>query len=372
MMRRADQTVTVAGFVEIWNLVFMEFNQAVDGSRTPLKQKNIDTGMGLERLAAIVQRAENIYSTDLFTPLIDEAAAIAGVTYGQDADVDRALRIMAEHARSGAFLIMDGVTPGNEGRDYVLRRVLRRGIRFGQRIGVTEPFFGRIVTEAVIPLMAAAYPGLLSAQDHIVRTVTREEEQFSRTLSVGAVLLDEVVQQLQEQGKTIVPGDALFRLYDTYGFPPEMAEEIATDHGMAADREGFHREMDAQRERGRAATTFSGGAESSEAYRLLANLSTQFTGYDHGRDDSTITGLIVGGGLTETASQHQQVEVVTARTPFLSRGRRPGWRRWRGSIPRWDCPHHGHAAPRAGETGVHRSYRRGPGGNAERRRQGHA
>ena len=307
-------------FVEIWNLVFMEFNQAVDGSRTPLEQKNIDTGMGLERLAAIVQRAENIYSTDLFTPLIDEAAAIAGVTYGQDADVDRALRIMAEHARSGAFLIMDGVTPGNEGRDYVLRRVLRRGIRFGQRIGVTEPFFGRIVTEAVIPLMAAAYPGLLSAQDHIVRTVTREEEQFSRTLSVGAALLDEVVQQLQEQGKTIVPGDALFRLYDTYGFPPEMAEEIATDHGMAADREGFHREMDAQRERGRAATTFSGGAESSEAYRLLASLSTQFTGYDHGRDDSTITGLIVGGGLTETASQHQQVEVVTARTPFYPEG----------------------------------------------------
>ena len=307
-------------FVEIWNLVFMEFDQAEDGSRTPLEQKNIDTGMGLERLAAIIQRSENIYATDLFQPLIAAAAGIAGVEYGTDAETDRALRVMAEHARSGAFLIMDGVTPGNEGRGYVLRRMLRRGIRFAQSLGVNEPFLGHIITEAVIPLMAPAYPALNDARDHIVQTVTREEEQFSRTLSVGTALLDEVMARMEADGETVVPGDALFRLYDTYGFPVELAEEIALDHGMSVDRDGFQQEMDAQRARGREAATFGGGAEGSEAYRLLSGLETQFTGYQVSRDESAVTGLIVGGGVAESASQHQQIEIVTARTPFYPEG----------------------------------------------------
>ncbi len=307
-------------FVEIWNLVFMEFDQAEDGSRTPLEQKNIDTGMGLERLAAIIQRAENIYATDLFQPVIARAEAIAGFGYGQDGETDRALRVMAEHARSGAFLIMDGVTPGNEGRGYVLRRMLRRGIRFAQRLGVNEPFLGRIITEAVIPQMASAYPALIDARDHIVQTVTREEEQFQRTLSVGIALLDEVMARMEADAESVVPGDTLFRLYDTYGFPVELAEEIALDRGMSVDREGFQQEMDEQRARGRAATTFGGGAEGSEAHRLLSGLSTQFTGYDVARDESTVTGLIVGGGVTESASRHQQVEIVTARTPFYPEG----------------------------------------------------
>ena len=307
-------------FVEIWNLVFMEFDQAEDGSRTPLEQKNIDTGMGLERLAAIIQRSENIYATDLFQPLIADAAGIAGVEYGTDAETDRALRVMAEHARSGAFLIMDGVTPGNEGRGYVLRRMLRRGIRFAQSLGVNEPFLGHIITESVIPLMAPAYPALNDARDHIVQTVTREEEQFSRTLSVGTALLDEVMARMEADGETVVPGDALFRLYDTYGFPVELAEEIALDRGMSVDRDGFQQEMDAQRARGRASTTFGDGAEGSEAYRLLSGLEAQFTGYQVSRDESAVTGLIVGGGVAESASQHQQIEIVTARTPFYPEG----------------------------------------------------
>ncbi len=307
-------------FVEIWNLVFMEFDQAEDGTRTPLEKKNIDTGMGLERLAAIIQRAENIYSTDLFRPLIESAESISGTVYGTDAETDRALRVMAEHARSGAFLIMDGVTPGNEGRGYVLRRMLRRGIRFAQSLGVNEPFLGRIITEAVIPLMSPAYPALNDAVDHIVQTVTREEEQFQRTLSVGTALLDEVMARLESDGETVAPGDALFRLYDTYGFPVELAEEILADRGLTADREGFQQEMEAQRERGRAATSFGGGAEGSEAYRLLSSLTTQFTGYEVARDESNVTGLIVGGGVAESASQQQQVEIVTARTPFYAEG----------------------------------------------------
>ncbi len=307
-------------FVEIWNLVFMEFDQAEDGTRTPLEQKNIDTGMGLERLAAIIQRADNIYSTDLFQPLIASAASIASVEYGKDAETDRGLRVMAEHARSGAFLIMDGVTPGNEGRGYVLRRMLRRGIRFAQSLGVNQPFLGQIITEAVIPLMAPAYPALNDARGHIVQTVTREEEQFQRTLSVGTALLDEVMARMESDGESVVPGDALFRLYDTYGFPVELAEEIALDREMSVDHEGFQREMEAQRTRGREATSFGGGAEGSEAYRLLSSLTTQFTGYEVARDESNVTGLIVGGGVAESASQRQQVEIVTARTPFYAEG----------------------------------------------------
>ena len=307
-------------FVEIWNLVFMEFDQSEDGSRAPLAKKNIDTGMGLERLATVIQRVENIYATDLFKPMVMEAAAVAARSYGEDPETNRALRVMAEHARSAAFLIMDGVAPGNEGRGYVLRRMLRRGIRFAQRLGVTEPFLGRIITQAVIPLMAAAYPALSDAKDHIVQTVTREEEQFQRTLSVGTALLNEVMARMEAEGESVVPGEALFRLYDTYGFPVELAEEVAADRGLTVDREGFQSQMEAQRVRGRAATSFSGGPESVEGYRLLSGLMTQFTGYEQARDESTITGLIVGGGLAESASHLQQVQVVTARTPFYPEG----------------------------------------------------
>ena len=329
-------------FVEIWNLVFMEFDQAEDGSRTPLEQKNIDTGMGLERLAAIIQRAENIYATDLFEPVIARAAAIAGVSYGTDAETDRALRVMAEHARSGAFLIMDGVTPGNEGRGYVLRRMLRRGIRFAQRLGVNEPFLGRIITDAVIPQMASAYPALIDALDHIVQTVTREEEQFQRTLSVGIALLDEVMARMEAGAESVVPGDTLFRLYDTYGFPVELAEEIALDRGMSVDRDGFQQEMEAQRARGRAATTFGGGAEGSEAHRLLSGLSTQFTGYDVARDESTVTGLIVGRWRDRISLPASAGGDRHGSHAVLSGGWRAGWRCRRDTRPLRPCPHHGH------------------------------
>ncbi len=307
-------------FVEIWNLVFMEFDQAEDGSRTPLEQKNIDTGMGLERLATIIQQAENIYATDLFAPIIAEAAALASAEYGKEPETDRALRVMAEHARSGAFLIMDGVTPSNEGRGYVLRRLLRRGIRFAQQMGLNEPFLGRMITRAIVPLMAPAYPSLTDARDHIVQTVTREEEQFQRTLSVGTALLDEVMARMDANAETVIPGDTLFRLYDTYGFPVELAQEIARDRGMGVDKDAFQQEMEAQRTRGRATTSLGSGSVGSETYRLLSSLSTAFTGYELGRDESTIAGLIVGGGISESASQLQQVEIVTARTPFYPEG----------------------------------------------------
>lgn len=306
-------------FVEIWNLVFMEYDQATDGTRTPLASKNIDTGMGLERLTAVIQDVDNVYDTDLFLRLIERAVEIAGRPYGEDEATDRALRTMVEHARSVAFLIADGVIPGNEGRGYVLRRVLRRGIRFARRIGVQGPFLDRII-EVVFNNMGAAYPSLIEARDHILTTVAREEEQFQRTLAVGTALLDEVVSQLVAQGETTVPGDELFRLYDTYGFPLEMAEEVAADRNLTVDGEGFQKAMDAQRERGRAASGFSAAREISEAYRTLSSLETRFLAYESTGASSNITGLIVGGGVVESASHNQQVEVVVADSPFYPEG----------------------------------------------------
>jgi alanyl-tRNA synthetase len=306
-------------FLEIWNLVFMQYDQAVDGSRTPLARKNIDTGSGLERVTVVLQGTDNVYDTDLFRPLVQRAAEIAGVPYGRDAETDRALRVMAEHSRSTAFLIADGVTPGNEGRGYVLRRLLRRCIRFARRLGVQGPFMGRIV-EDVFQVMGRAYPGLLEAREHIVTTVLREEEQFQRTLSVGTALLEDVVSDVIAQGGATVPGDQLFRLYDTYGFPLEMAEEVAADRELTVDREGFQKAMEAQRERGRAASAFGHAREVSEAYRTLSSLATQSLAYETTEAESSVTGLIVGGGIVARASEGQQVEVVTAATPFYAEG----------------------------------------------------
>ncbi|MBI4236384.1 MAG: alanine--tRNA ligase, partial [Chloroflexi bacterium] len=304
-------------FVEIWNLVFMQYNQGRDGVRTPLLRTNIDTGMGLERLAAILQGADNVYGTDLFAPLIEAAASLAGRPYGRDAETDRALRVMAEHSRSVAFLIADGVAPANDGRGYVLRRVLRRGIRFARRMGVEGPFMGRMMG-VVFTVMGPAYPEILAGREHILSTVAREEERFQETLAVGTALLDEVITQALAQGEAAISGRELFRLYDTYGFPLEMAEEVAADRGLTVDRAGFEGEMAVQRERARAAHTFGAARQVSEAYRQLSSLTSQFVGYEQQAAESSVTGLIVGGGIATQAGEGHQVEVVAAATPFYA------------------------------------------------------
>ena len=307
-------------FVEIWNLVFMQYDQAPDGSRRPLEQTNIDTGMGLERLTAVVQGVGSVYETDLFAPLIARAVERSGKAFGRDAETDRALRAVAEHSRAAAFLIADGVAPSNEGRGYVLRRVLRRGVRFAKRLDIGEPFLAEMASE-VIDHMGGAYPELVSARDHILRTVSREEGQFGQTLSVGGALLEDVIAKTTAAGGGTVGGEDAFRLYDTYGFPIELTEEVAAERGLSIDRGGFEQAMAAQRERGRAGGGFGTGSRGvTEAHRALSSLVTRSVAHDATAVESTVTGLAAGGAMVPSATELQEVEVVTEATSFYAEG----------------------------------------------------
>ena len=430
-------------FVELWNLVFMQYYQDTQGERTPLPAPGIDTGMGLERTATVLQNKANIYETDLFAPIIDSVCQLTGKTYGADAESDYAIRVVAEHARAASFLIGDGVVPGNEGRGYVLRRIIRRAIRYGRRLGLTEPFLSQ-VAESVLPLFRGVYRELLENHDFILRVIRLEEERFGETVQAGMPLLEEKLVPLHRRMKQVadqwdrnkgpvlanivnvstgeelpagdkisvsvnmaraklseldaflatevgdelanelgglvqfyaaehdhlqgmrqhlaafhiashedigealdsfgqklrsialtIPGSSAYVLYDTYGFPPELTAEIAREHGLEVDMEGFEREMQAQREQSRAAQAFTGDMEMVTAYEGLGAGRTHFVGYDGLRQDTTVTAILVGpstssgradGAGSEPAEaaghavQGQRVEVVLADTPFYAEG----------------------------------------------------
>jgi alanyl-tRNA synthetase len=207
-----------ARYLEVWNNVFMEFFQAPDGSRTPLPKQNVDTGMGLERLTMVMQAAESVYDTDIYQSIIQRAAKLANVTYGVDAETDAALRVIADHSRGSTFLISDGVLPGNEGRSYVLRRILRRASRHGRKLGLDKPFLAEMAG-VVIDQFGEHYPNLRERRSQIERVMTHEEESFGRTLTTGMNRFQTLATSLAEQGATVLPGDEVFRLYDTFGFP---------------------------------------------------------------------------------------------------------------------------------------------------------
>ncbi len=311
-------------FIEIWNLVFTQYDQQADGRRLPLPKPNIDTGMGLERTAAAMQGKISVYDTDLFTPIIDRVARLASKRYGENEDTDRAIRIVAEHARAITFLIGDGVTPSNEGRGYVLRRVLRRAALFGRRLGVEEQFLGSLA-EAVIGNMSHVYPELKRERKSILGTIAAEEDRFDQTLNVGINLLDEIIEEARGSRKSSISGEDVFQLYDTHGFPKELTAEIAAEHGLSVDMEGFEKEMARQRARARAA--YKKDAEvkaptataSGEAFAPTVSVSlrpTEFIGYKETRCKARIISLRVNGRSLENSRKGQQVEVVLDRTPF--------------------------------------------------------
>ena len=415
-------------FVEIWNLVFTQFHQRRDGSRTPLPTPNIDTGMGLERTAAIMQDVRSVYQTDAFDYLVERGAELAKVRYGEDEEMDYALRVLAEHARAVTFLIADGVAPSNEGRGYVLRRILRRAVRYARKAGVpaVEGGFLSGMAEAVIQRMGPVYPELERERDFIYSVIRGEEQRFNRTIDAGTAFLEgmlegrvtareqllgllkavssrpeisrddnsaeevaevaiwaaklrnklregtplgslmtgkgaevdafnrgllafglektmqfvasmvqetdltdeqildkapklsSAIEQLLPATKRIF-GNEAFLLYDTYGFPPDITRDIAREHGLQIDMEGFGREMEAQRERGRASAKFGmGDAAAPEAYQTLATGESRFTGYDSLREETVVIGLLAGGAPVERASKGQQVEVVLRETPFYA------------------------------------------------------
>ncbi|MFI5316731.1 MAG: alanine--tRNA ligase [Myxococcota bacterium] len=305
------------GFVELWNLVFMQFEQRADGSRAPLPKPSIDTGMGLERVTRLLQGKSSNYDTDLFRPLIEKAAALANVRYGAGADGDVSLRVVADHARACAFLVADGVLPSNEGRGYVLRRVLRRAARHGVLLGVEGPFLHAVV-ETVIDEMGAAYPDLAKRRAFVVDAVKKEEDRFGKTLGRGLALLDEEVTRAKRAKQTRLAGDVVFKLYDTFGFPTDLTEDILRGHQLDYDRAAFDAAMREQAERARAAWKGSGQEAPAEVYGALAAHPVTFTGYDATEGESQIRALLRDGALVREASEGDRVEVQVDATPFYA------------------------------------------------------
>ncbi|MBM4218382.1 MAG: alanine--tRNA ligase [Gammaproteobacteria bacterium] len=293
-------------YVEIWNLVFMQFERSADGILTRLPKPSVDTGMGLERTAAVMQGVHSNYDIDLFRKLI---RAAVDATRAQDL-ASPSLRVIADHIRACAFLIVDGVIPGNDGRGYVLRRIIRRAIRHGYQLGQNRPFFHALVP-ALAAEMGAAYPELPKAADHVVRVLQQEEARFAETLEVGMALLEEAIGKLE--GKTIA-GDTVFKLYDTYGFPVDLTADIARERGLAIDQAGFERAMEAQRERARAASKFGVDLRAPEAI----DAESKFTGYEHLRDEGKVVAILKGGAEVEFASAGEAAQIVLSRTPFYA------------------------------------------------------
>ncbi|TVO69880.1 alanine--tRNA ligase [Sedimenticola selenatireducens] len=293
-------------YIEIWNLVFMQFNRDQSGEMTPLPRPSVDTGMGLERLAAVLQHVHSNYEIDLFQNLIKAASEITGCANLEE----KSLRVIADHIRSCAFLIVDGVLPSNEGRGYVLRRIIRRAIRHGYMLGKKDPFFHKLVA----PLsqeMGSAYPELPAMADQVTRVLRLEEERFAETLEQGMKILDYTIGTLE--GKQI-PGDTVFKLYDTYGFPTDLTADIARERELTLDMEGYERAMEAQRELARAASQF-GNVQQVE---INLDGATEFTGYDKLESKATVIALFQEGKSVETLGDGEEGLVILDRTPFYA------------------------------------------------------
>ncbi len=309
-------------FLEIWNLVFMQFNQLEDGTREKLGKPSIDTGMGLERIAAICQGVYSNYDTDLFQNIINYECELAKVSYSKSApdtnDVDTALRVVADHSRSIAFMIADGIMPSNEGRGYVLRRLIRRAYRFGRLIGMPATFL-YLTAQKVCELMGESFPELLASQDFMARLVKEEELRFEKTLDKGLVLLESEIEALTKTGTTVIPGETAFKLYDTYGFPLDIVNDASAKHGFTVDEPAFIACMTEQKERAKAAWKGSGEKDVASRFASLLEdgLSSQFNGYDHLQASSRITALLNNEGeAVNKLIKGQNGYLVAGVTPF--------------------------------------------------------
>lgn len=307
-------------YFEFWNLVFIQFHQDGD-TYTPLEKKSIDTGMGLERVAALLQGRTSIFEVDNLRPVLDGVGQLAGVVYGGNAQRDVSLRVVADHVRAVTFLIADGVLPSNEGRGYVLRRLIRRAIRHGRLLGIRDPFLNPVVAW-VIEQMKGAYPELLEREDYIFKVVGLEEQRFSETLEQGMRLLQELAQKARKAGITEIAGKDAFQLYDTFGFPIDLTREILADDGFTVDEAGFQEAMEAQRERARKSRTAHGYLDSSLAVytELAGTVATEFVGYEQDEVNTQVVGIIVDDHAVDKADCGVKVAVILERTPFYAEG----------------------------------------------------
>ncbi|WP_281384957.1 alanine--tRNA ligase [Cohnella nanjingensis] len=304
-------------FLEVWNLVFSQFNHNKDGSYTPLPNKNIDTGAGLERFASIVQDADSNFDTDLFLPIIAHVGRIAGVTYKANLEHDVALKVIADHVRTVAFAVGDGVMPSNEGRGYIIRRLLRRAVRYGKVIGIDRPFLWELLP-TVGEIMGEFYPEVVEKREFIERVIRTEEERFHETLSDGLAILADLCAKARDDGQTRISGPDAFKLYDTYGFPFDLTEDYAAEQGMTVDREGFDAAMEEQRQRARAAR------QETESMKVQGGPLSDFTepsefvGYDSLVAEARVIAIVSGDRFVDAAGADENVLVLLDRTPFYA------------------------------------------------------
>ncbi|WJY28542.1 alanine--tRNA ligase [Sporosarcina trichiuri] len=304
-------------YLEIWNLVFSEFNHNPDNTYTPLPKKNIDTGMGLERMASVIQGVPTNFDTDLFLPIIHAVEKVSGEKYGETAEKDTAFKVIADHIRTVAFAIGDGALPSNEGRGYVLRRLLRRAVRFAKQLGIDRPFMYDLVP-IVAGKMADFYPQVKEKQEFIMKVVKNEEDRFHETLNEGLSMLNGILAEAKKSEHPIVSGTDAFRLYDTYGFPFELTEEFAEEAGIAVDEEGFRSEMEAQRDRARKARQDVDSMHVQSGVLGEIQEPSEFVGYEQLESESKIIVLLKDGQLTQQASEGDEFQFILDRTPFYA------------------------------------------------------
>ncbi|WP_067727322.1 alanine--tRNA ligase [Oceanobacillus damuensis] len=304
-------------YLEVWNLVFSQFNHNPDDTYTPLPKKNIDTGMGLERLTSIIQEVPTNFETDLFMPIIRKTEEIADTVYGKDRASDTAFKVIADHIRTVSFAIGDGAVPSNEGRGYVLRRLVRRAVRFAKEIGIEKPFLFSLVG-TVGEIMKDFYPQVLEQREFIVNIIKVEEERFHETLNEGLEILTTIMDREKAAGNSVFPGEEVFRLYDTYGFPKELTEEYVEQQGFTVDKEGYQREMAKQRERARSARQKVDSMQVQDTILSEINVDSEFIGYSHMEVETTVETIIGGKDVIETAAKDDEVFLFLEKTPFYA------------------------------------------------------
>ncbi|MBQ4865174.1 alanine--tRNA ligase [Priestia megaterium] len=304
-------------YLEIWNLVFSQFNHNPDGTYTPLPKKNIDTGMGLERMVSVIQDVQTNFDTDLFMPIIEATENISGAKYRTNDEQDTAFKVIADHIRTVTFAVGDGALPSNEGRGYVLRRLLRRAVRYAKKLNINRPFMYELVP-VVGEIMVDFYPEVKEKTDFIQRVVKNEEERFHETLNDGLAILATVIKKEKAQNSDTVQGEDVFRLYDTYGFPVELTEEYAEDENMKIDHAGFEREMEAQRERARAARQDSSSMQVQGGVLGEVTVASEFVGYDKNEVETVVEAIIVDGELVDRAEAGTEAQVILSHTPFYA------------------------------------------------------
>lgn len=302
-------------YLEVWNLVFSEFNHNPDGTYTPLPKKNIDTGMGLERMASVVQNVPTNFDTDLFMPIIQATEQLANAKYGENASSDEAFKVIADHIRTVAFAIGDGALPSNEGRGYVLRRLLRRAVRYAKKININRPFMFELVP-VVAEIMVDYYPTVKEKTPFIQKVMKSEEERFHETLNEGLAILSEVMEKAKEKG--VIAGEDIFRLYDTYGFPVELTEEYAEEQGLGIDHEGFEREMESQRDRARKARQEVDSMQVQSGVLGNIKVESQFVGYEQWETEAKIVALLKDGEEVESAEAGDEIQFILDKTPFYA------------------------------------------------------